>query len=42
LIDSKQERLAFADTSGFGSNQIKIFEVLRKACETFMLSTVDF
>ncbi|PEQ57073.1 cytoplasmic protein [Bacillus cereus] len=32
------DRLAFAGASGFGSNQIKIFEVLRKARETFMFS----
>ncbi|GAB6418441.1 AHH domain-containing protein [Bacillus luti] len=33
------DRLAFAGTSGFGSNQIKGFEVLQKARETFMFST---
>ncbi|AHZ54644.1 TPA: AHH domain-containing protein [Bacillus thuringiensis] len=32
------DRLAFAGASGFGSNQIKTFEVLRKARETFMFS----
>ncbi|EOQ33362.1 hypothetical protein KQ1_01642 [Bacillus cereus BAG3O-1] len=32
------DRLAFAGTSGFGSNQIKSFEVLQKARETFMFS----
>ncbi|SEJ44692.1 AHH domain-containing protein [Bacillus thuringiensis] len=33
------DRLAFAGASGFGSNQIKSFEVLQKARETFMFST---
>ncbi|ARZ61973.1 MULTISPECIES: AHH domain-containing protein [Bacillus cereus group] len=33
------DRLVFAGTSGFGSNQIKGFEVLQKARETFMFST---
>ncbi|HCF53070.1 MAG TPA: cytoplasmic protein [Bacillus sp. (in: Bacteria)] len=32
------DQLAFAGASGFGSNQIKTFEVLRKARETFMFS----
>ncbi|HDR4458361.1 TPA: AHH domain-containing protein [Bacillus cereus] len=33
-----KERFAFAGTSGFGSNQIKTFEVLQEARDTFMFS----
>lgn len=33
-----KERFAFAGTSGFGSNQIKTFEALQEARDTFMFS----
>ncbi|MFH4090360.1 hypothetical protein WAJ00_20810, partial [Acinetobacter baumannii] len=33
-----KDRFAFAGTSGFGSNQIKTFEALQEARDTFMFS----
>ena len=36
-----KERFAFAGTSGFGSNQIKTFEALQEARDTFIFSETD-